>query len=161
MRKALVLVSGLMIALVSMASDKGAAPTFEQLKSLAGTWEGKGPEGKMYTSTWAPVSGGSVMMERMQSDDMVTMYHLDGARLMMTHYCGAKNQPRMVAEISPDGKTISFNFLDATNLASPNAGHMRRMIMTLEDADHFSQQWFFRDGGKDQTTEAFRYTRKR
>jgi hypothetical protein len=115
----------------------------------------------MHTSTWSPVAADSVMMEKMDEASMVTMYHLDGARLMMTHYCGAKNQPRMVAEISPDGKTISFNFLDATNVASPNAGHMRRMIMTLEDTDHFSQQWFFRDGGKDQTAEAFHYTRKK
>ncbi len=28
-------------------------------------------------------------------ENMITMFHMDGDRLLMTHYCGAGNQPRM------------------------------------------------------------------
>ena len=40
-------------------------------------------------------------------DDMISMLHLDADRLLMTHYCGAGNQPRMQAEASSDGKTFA------------------------------------------------------
>ena len=61
------------------------------------------------------------------NETMVSMIHLDGPnRLLMTHYCGAGNQPRMQASVSPDGKTITFNYVDATNLSAPDAGHMQR-----------------------------------
>ena len=68
------------------------------------------------------------MSEIKGKEDMITMFNLDGDRLLMTHYCACGNQPRMVASASPDGKTITFDFLDATNLATPDAGHMNRLV---------------------------------
>ena len=49
---------------------------------------------------------------------VLTVFHLDGDRLILTHYCMAGNQPRMQAT-SYDAKKgeIRFQFLDATNLA--------------------------------------------
>ena len=69
-------------------------------------------------------------------DDPITMFHLDGERLILTHYCDAGNQPRMAATISSDGKTIVFDFLEATNLLSSQAGHMQRVTFNFIDADH-------------------------
>jgi hypothetical protein len=77
----------------------------------------------------------------------------------MTHYCSAQNQPRMQAEVSPDGKRFTFNFLDATNLATPDAGRMQRMVLTIEDANHVTEQWLFRTGAKEET-ETFKLSRK-
>ena len=51
---------------------------------------------------------------------MITMFHMDGSRLLMTHYRGAGNQPRMTGTLSPDGKSVTFDFLDATNLSPRN-----------------------------------------
>lgn len=76
--------------------------------------------------------------------EMVTMFHLDGPVLMVTHYCSAGNQPRMVASSISHPKEIAFTFKDATNLASPTAGHMRGLVLTLVDADHHKQSWTFR-----------------
>lgn len=146
-------------ALSAFAQTPGATPAFEQLKTLAGTWEAKGPDGKIHTDTWSLISAGSVMMESMQPENVVTMYHLDGDRLMMTHYCMLKNQPRMVAEVSPDGKNYSFTLFDITNLASADTKHMNRMVMTLEDAQHYSQVWFVQDAGKERTG-VLHYARK-
>ena len=142
------------------ASDGASA--FTTLKSLAGQWEGR-PDGKTdgHTEviTWKLISGGSAMMEEMSHDSMVSMYHLDDNRLLMTHYCAAQNQPRMAAEVSADGKTISFNFIDGTNLSGKHSAHMHSMVLTIVDQNHITEKWTFADNGKDQT-ETFQLTRK-
>jgi hypothetical protein len=82
---------------------------------------------------------GNTLMHEMRGtgpDDPITMFHLDGERLILTHYCDAGNQPRMAATISSDGKTIVFDFLEATNLLSSQAGHMQRVTFNFIDADH-------------------------
>jgi hypothetical protein len=91
---------------------------------------------------------------------MVTMYHMDNNRLMLTHYCAAQNQPRMQAQVSDDGKTFTFDFIDATNLASPGDGHMRKLVLTIVDKDHFTEHWFFATKGKDDDHGVFQFTRK-
>jgi hypothetical protein len=139
----------------------GASSAFDSLKSLAGEWQAKDPQGKMETITLKLVSGGSVLMESMQHESMVTMYHLDNDRLMLTHYCAAHNQPRMQARVSDDGKTFTFDFLDATNLANPADGHMRKLVLTIQDKDHFTEQWFFATNGKDDDHGALQFTRKK
>ncbi len=91
---------------------------------------------------------------------MVTMYHLDGGKLMMTHYCSAGNQPRMVAEPSADPNTLTFKYLDATNLKSPDDGHMSGLTVTFDGPDRFSQEWLWKANGKE-SSELFRYHRKK
>jgi hypothetical protein len=82
-------------------------------------------------------------------EKMVSMIHMDGSRLVLTHYCSAGNQPRMAGTASPDGKTITFDFFDATNLASPDAGHMQRVVIAIVDANHHTEDWTFNDHGKE------------
>jgi len=158
--RTMLVIAVLLIASAPVWAATDAASGFTTLKSLEGQWETKGPDGNPAVVTWKAISGGSAMMEQMPHESIVTMYHLDKDRLLMTHYCSARNQPRMQAEVSADGKTITFNFLDATNLASPADGHMHKMVLTLRDKDHFSEQWFFSQGGKDVHTETFQYARK-
>jgi len=86
---------------------------------------------------------------------MVTVYHPDGGRLMMTHYCSLHNQPRMRADTAPaeNGKLV-FNFVDATNMPSPDAMHMHKLVVTFVDKDHFAQEWTWK-GGEKEGTEVF------
>ena len=150
----------LLIASYTLAAAPDTpASHFDQLKKLAGTWEGKTADGKRVSISLQVVGDGSALMELDPVENMVTMFHPDNDRLLMTHYCAAHNQPRVQAEVSPDGKRFTFNFLDATNLAKPDAGHMQRMILTIEDANHMTEQWFFLDGTKEMT-ETFKLTRK-
>ena len=79
--------------------------------------------------------------------------------MLITHYSAVGNQPRMVASTSPDGKTITFDFLDATNLASPDAAHMNRLIVSMPDPNHHTEEWNFIDHGK-QIKQAFDLKRK-
>ena len=92
---------------------------------------------------------------------MVTMYHPDGSRIMMTHYCAGGNQPRMRAHVPKgDVDRIAFSFVDATNLPDPKVEHMRSLVVRFEDADHFTQEWTHRKAGKDEKG-VFRYVRKK
>ena len=156
-----VIVAVLFVAIsVPVLSTPNAKASFENLKALAGQWDAKEPSGKQQTITWKVVSAGSVLMESMQEESMVTMYHVDNNRLLLTHYCAAQNQPRMQATVSADGKTFTFDFIDATNLASANDGHMRKLVLTIQDKDHFTEQWFFAQKGKDADHGVFQLTRK-
>ena len=50
---------------------------------------------------------------------MLTLYHRDGNRLVLTHYCMAGNQPRMQAKPFDAGANeLAFEFLDATDLTT-------------------------------------------
>ena len=125
------------------ASD--SQKSFDNLKALAGSWTGKGSEGQPIEVSYRAMSGGSVLMSEIHGhgEDMITMFHMDGSRLLMTHYCAAGNQPRMTGTLSPDGKTVTFDFLDATNLATPDAGHMQRVVITVIDPNHHTEAWTF------------------
>jgi hypothetical protein len=145
-----VILSALALAATALAQSD-AQRGFSTLKSMPGSWVGKTPDGHPVEVNFKVTAGGSaVMSEILGHEDMISMFHLDGPeKLLMTHYCGAGNQPRMRANVSPDGKTITFNFVDATNLDSPDAAHMNRMVLTLVDNDHHTEEWTFVNRGKE------------
>jgi hypothetical protein len=154
----------LALATTALVAQSDAQKSFEQLKSLAGSWEGKNAKGEPLQVSFRSTAAGSALMNEIitsnRGHDMITMIHLDGSgRLLLTHYCSAGNQPRMVAGTSPDGKTFTFRFLDVTNLASPDAGHMDHVVITILDADHHTEEWVFADHGKEMT-EMFDLKRK-
>src|ERR1044072_7911055 len=135
--------------------------TFEKLKMLVGDWEardGTAYGGKPIRMSYKVASGGTSVMEtyyQVGSDtdiDMVTVYHLDGDALMMTHFCVVNNQVRLRAEpITGDGKVVSFNFIDASNLSVSNKEVMNKLEITFTDKDHLTQAWTWRmtnDKGK-------------
>jgi hypothetical protein len=130
-----------------------AQKAFATIKTMPGTWEGRGSDGHALLVTFKVVSGGSAVMSEIQGhgpEDMISMFNLDGAnKLLLTHYCSIGNQPRMQASVSPDGRTFTFNFVDATNLDSPESGHMQRMVLTLLDDNHHTEDWIFVDHGKE------------
>jgi hypothetical protein len=143
----------------AFASEPNSAATFDKIKQLSGKWEVMW-EGKAMQTSLDVISDGSALMQNDTQENMVTMFYLDGSRLMLTHYCAAKNQPRLVGSVLPDG-AVEFKFLDATNLPDPKAGHMHRMILSFKDADHFAEKWFFMTDGKEGKGETFNYTRKK
>jgi len=140
-------------ACLAQTGSTDAQKAFAAIKTLPGTWEGKGENGAPLRVDFKVTSGGSaVMSEILGGEDMISMFHLDGPdRLLLTHYCAVGNQPRMQASVSPDGKVITFTYFDATNLATPDAGHMQRMVLTLIDDNHHTEEWTFLDHGKQHT----------
>src|SRR6266567_269215 len=106
-------------ALSAVAQSRGNQP-FDLMKSLAGNWEGKNNMDESVQVSYRLTGGGSALMSEIQTqmrgrgEGMISMIHMDGGRLLLTHYCAAGNQPRMQASASPDGKSITFDFIDAT-----------------------------------------------
>jgi hypothetical protein len=147
-----VLFALLLLTATFTLAQTAAQKSFDQLKSLTGAWEGKDAEGKPVSVSFRDTAGGSALMSEIHGhgpENMVSMIHLDGPnRLMLTHYCGAGNQPRMVSSASPDGKTFAFDFVDGTNIASPEDGHMQRVVITVLDANHHTEDWTFKDHDK-------------
>jgi len=148
-----------------IAGPGNSAEAFERLKSMAGQWE-SGPAAKMKSTMEIQVtSGGSVVMEQVHMADsggpvtMVTMYYLDGGQLKLTHFCAAGNQPTLQATYAPETKTITFDFVSATNLKSADDGHMHHAVYTFIDQDHVKATWTYRKDQKDAFTESFDYVR--
>lgn len=142
-----------LLTAASVLAQSDAQKSFSQIKSLSGSWEGKTGEGKPVKVSFRDTAGGSAVMSEilgMGHEDMISMFYLDGPdKLMLTHYCGAGNQPRMRATASPDGKILTFDFVDATNLASLDDGHMRRAVFAVVDANHHTEEWTFTNHGKE------------
>lgn len=143
--------------LLALGAGAPAAETrdasWERLKSLVGEWEGKYSDGSKAHASYRLISNGTAIMETLttsDSDQMVTVYHLDGATLLMTHYCSLGNQSRM-REKATDGARLEFGYLDATNLKGPDDHHMSRLVMTFPASDRLFQEWTSKAGAKEET----------
>lgn len=145
-----ILVAALALAAASACAQSDAQKAFTTIKALPGNWVGDTQMGPVQVNFKVTAGGSAVMSEILGKEDMISMFNLDGpGRLLMTHYCAAGNEPRMEASVSPDGKVITFNYVDATNLATPDAGHMLKMVLTVIDDNHHTEEWTFVDHGKE------------
>jgi hypothetical protein len=151
-----------------MAEPKTPAPkseaqtSFDAMKSLAGDWEGpvsldppqpEMSDGKPLHVSMRVTSRGNVLVHEMQEvgtpldpakyDHPVTMLYVDADadRLTLVHYCDAGNRPRMTGKISPDGKTMEFEFADLSG--SNKYGHMYHSVFTIIDANHHTEDWTY------------------
>ena len=160
--------SKLTIALIALSglafAQSDAQKSFDKLKTLAGSWEGRVTtlppqgemEGKLMQVTLRTTSMGHTLMHEMtgsgRPDDPITMVVVDGDRLLLTHYCDADNRPRMVGRASPDGKTVEFDFLDVTG--NLQYGHMQHAVFTNIDANHHTEDWTFVNAAGDKPVHA-------
>ena len=131
-------------------ADADAHKTFDMLKGMEGNWVGKNSQGQALEVSFRMTAGGSALMSEIHGhgpENMITMFHMDGDRLVMTHYCGTGNQPRMKV-VAADAKSVSFEFFDGTNIG-PGDGHMQHVTFTQSDANHHTEEWIFLDKGKE------------
>lgn len=151
------LLSVVLMSLSTLAfAQSDAQRSFDQLKTLAGSWEGvlktypptPEVEGKHAQAILRVTSMGNAIMHEMRidgrQDDPITMLYMDNDRLTLVHYCDAGNRPRMIAKVSPDGKTVEFDFADVSG--STQYGHMHHALFTIVDANHHTEDWTFMVG---------------
>ena len=158
----------LLVALLSLSAgafaQSDAQKNFDKMKTLAGTWEGRvttipvepDMDGSQIQVTIRVTSRGNAVVHEIKGlgdaddptryDHPVTMFYLDGDRLLLTHYCDAGNRPRMAASSAPAAKTVEFEFLDVAG--STKYGHMDHAAFTPIDENHHSEDWFFMAGDK-------------
>src|SRR6478752_1873270 len=120
------------------APKSDAQKSFDQLKTLAGTWHASittdPPVKEMGNGAMGDVSlrvtsrGNALVHEMgeqgkddpMKYDHPVTMFYLDNDRLVLTHYCDAGNT---------------------------QYGHMEHAVFTFIDANHHTEDWTFKMKG--------------
>ena len=142
-----------------------AGAAYDKLKSLVGEWEGNMNEGGQQlpaTTSFRLVSDGSALMNVLGAGtphEMVTMFHMDNSDLMATHYCASHNQPRFRLVSSSEPNVVTFDFKDATNLASPATPHMVGLKITFLDANHHYEDWTYLANGQ-KSTSRFDFHRK-
>jgi hypothetical protein len=136
---------------------------YARLRSLVGDWQAEAKTGKVHLH-YELIAGGTALVERTTFDDntptMETIYHPDGDRLLLTHYCALGNQSRLQARsYNAETGELRFEFLDATNLASPSAGHVHNATIRFVDDNHFVARWEFFEEGKLKNAGNFEYVR--
>jgi hypothetical protein len=78
----------LLFATSALLAQSEAQKSFDKLKTLVGTWEGKGSQDQTVRVTFRMTGNGSALMSEIGApENMITMFHIDGDRLLMTHYC--------------------------------------------------------------------------
>ena len=129
-------------------------PGLERMKKMAGTWVIADKDGKatsQIVSVIKVTAGGSAVHETLfpgQPQEMVSVYHLDGADLVMTHFCMLGNQPRMKADPKSKPNEIRWQFAGGTNLDPAKDMHMHSSIVTFIDDDHIEIAGEAWDNGK-------------
>jgi len=143
-----------------IAAKKSPMGTMDR---LIGVWEQADEQGQMHTVvSYRATANGTAVCETLfegTPHEMITMYHMDGDSLMMTHYCAAGNQPRLRQVKTADPNVLRFEYAGATNYSKGDVV-MGRLVMTFADDDHLTQAWTSFDDGKEAEGVTFTLTRK-
>jgi len=148
------------------AAPSASREAYARFQALEGTWRGESTKGWSEDVTFRPIAAGSAVVETSfdahPGETMLTIFSLDGEKLRLTHYCVARNQPRLEAtSFDEGGRVVTFTFLDGGNLPTRARGHMDRAVFRFEDADHVTTRWTWFQDGEEKWLEEIRLTRKR
>jgi hypothetical protein len=145
-----------------------AKVAFDKLKTLVGDWKAESTghgEDHSGTISYKVTGAGSVVMETEfagSPHEMVTMYHLDGDDLVLTHYCAAGNQPKLKLDrANSTADNLVFKFAGGTNLDPAKDLHIHDVQFKFTaDPKKFETQWeAFKDGKKAMGTTTMKLTR--
>jgi hypothetical protein len=130
------------------ADDKPAKdPRFEKLKTLVGEWVQVDKSGKPSAevlTVFKLTGGGSAIQETIHPNtpmEMISLYHMDGADVVLTHYCMLGNQPKMKADAKSTDKEIVFAFAGGTNIKPEKDMYIHDGSIKWIDADTIEWSW--------------------
>jgi hypothetical protein len=134
------------------AAPSDAQKAFEKMKSLAGSWQGT-IRNIPINVTIRVASSGTAILHEANTDGghppnhEITMFYVDGDRLLATHYCDGGNRARLEGKLSSDGKMIEFSLLDVAG--GTQGGLVKHMAFTVVDANtHVVEFTFMMPNGK-------------
>ena len=146
---------------------------FEQLKALGGTWRGgiagEGAEADSAATLevvheFRVSAAGTVVMETMgpgSEHEMINMYHLDGADLVLTHYCAGGNQPTMKLDLAAStDQTLVFAFTGGTSLDPEVDEHIHSAELTFKGANELDSAWTANKGAEEVGVTRFHLQRE-
>lgn len=131
------LVGGL--SALATAAQPSAQAVFEQIKKLEGNWHStKGTT----TVNYALMANGSTIVETWTMSptrQSMTVYTMDGERMLATHYCPQGNAPRLLLGKTDEDGSHHFEFLDGANLHKRDASHEHAFWIRLDSPDHLAR----------------------
>ena len=125
----------ILIAIAPLFAGVNSVP-FQKIQQLAGDWEGKDEKGQPVKSNFKSIASGTAVLETLSPAGMepiVTVYDIE---------------LRVVPGRSVPGEP-AFDFVSATKLASPAAGHPHHLRIRFEDRDHITEAWTWRQDNRD------------
>jgi hypothetical protein len=132
-----------------------ASSAFDFLKTLSGTWErsGSGHEhgGKSHLNTFRVSSAGSSVIETIfpgEPDEMITVYHMNGPDLLLTHYCALQNAPVMKFVKTNTPGEIKFAFEGGTNFDPKTDMHVHEGAYHVKNANVIQEDFVVFNDGK-------------
>jgi hypothetical protein len=135
-------------------ANTAASAGYATLKTLTGAWNAKSSKGTIRVS-FRTISNGSALAETYvtaSGKETLTIFHLDGKRLLATHYCGLGNQPRLALDRASKPGHFVFRFVDATNLAARTDPHLVQLDFVFTEAGEFSMTEIYEQAGKHERT---------
>ena len=149
----LVLAVGIVGAETPTHEPYSGSPEFERIKQLAGSWRGKSTmQGKLQdiTITYEVTSAGSAVVAKHFPGtpyEMVSVFHDNGGKLSMTHYCALKNQPILGLKNATE-KLIELEYTTGINIDQDKDTHMRSLSITFVGENHILEEWSMYKEGK-------------
>lgn len=134
-----------------------AASAFEFLKTLAGDWDRPSGDHEHGSSSrlvsFKVTAAGSSIVETYNAglpSEMVSIYHMDGKQLLLTHYCALKNAPVMKFEKSDKPGEIKFAFHGGTNFDPKVDAHVHEGALEIKDKNTVESNFVAFANGKPQ-----------
>ena len=92
--------------------------------------------------------------------EMVSVYHDEGGKCVMTHYCMLGNQPRMKLKAASE-KQMDFILVEGKGIDSATEPHMQAVTISFVDKDNLTQEWTMFEGVKEKAKNSMKLARVR
>jgi hypothetical protein len=150
----MLVLTGAAMAQAGGGDGRPSLAAFEKFKALAGDWvaaeDGEMSKKGDLVARYAVTAAGSAVVETVfpgSPHEMVTVYHPDGADLVLTHFCMEGNQPRMRAK-GAQGSRFDFAYDGGTNIDPKRDRHMHKAILEFLGVDEIRSEWTELSEGK-------------
>jgi hypothetical protein len=123
-------------ASVVHGKDFNAEATFEELKALVGDWKSSNPSSST-TANYRLIANGFALVETWTMSptrQSMTVYTMDGSRLIATHYCPQGNAPRLEMTSTDKSGTHYFLFFDGANIQDKSRSHEHAFSIKIESS---------------------------
>jgi hypothetical protein len=135
----------LTLAMAAGATNAPTAPpakeAYDRLATLQGEWEGSYANGKEHRVSYRLSAAGTALVETWDlgpGKEAMTVYYIDGDRLLATHFCPHGTQPRLQL-VDQVGGELRFEIIDGTGLSAPGRSHQVRFAMEVRTPDSFAR----------------------
>lgn len=143
-----------------------AASAFEFLKTLTGDWEMSGDHdhgGGSNAVNFRTTAAGSSVIQTLfagEPHEMISMFHMDGDTLLLTHYCALQNAPVMKFEKTDKPGELKFVFHGGTNFDPKVDAHVHEGVFQIKDANTLETKFVSYTSGQPDETPAGTLKRK-